>query len=186
MKELIKIIKFDCELERFAEVFGDDIDYEDCDHFQRVAPFTLEELNEERLNKSHFFNYGSPNFEFECIDCVATAKLNQERQRLGFEPSDLRLIRVFFGFVNDAYGWGDLADLERWSEELFDSLNGYQQKNFKPLTLKETEGSRFNLFLQFNRYLIEKYGEEVAFQTLQTVKDDLSPREQLGLNLGLI
>lgn len=186
MKELLKVLKFDCELERFAEVFGDEVEFEDCDHFQRVAPFTLEELNEERLKRSHFYNYGSPNFEFECIDCVATAKLNEARQSAGLEPKDLFLVRAFFRFVNDAYKWDDLEDLERWETELFDALNGYQQKNYKPLDLKETEQSRFNLFLQFNRCLKKTYGEAVAFQILQTVEDDLSPRERVGLNLGLI
>ena len=176
MMELLKIIKFDCDLERFAEVFGDDIDFEDRDHFQRVAPFTLEELNEERLNRSHFFNYGSPNFEFECIDCVATAKLSEAVQTAGLEPADLQILRAFFRFVNDAYGWDDLGDLERWEEELFNSLNGYEQKNYKPLTLNEDTESRTRLFNKFIGYIAETVGKfegvEVVRDCLDLVKDE--------------
>ena len=177
MRDLLKIIKFDCELERFAEVFGDDVESEDIQGFLKVCPLEPADLENGRANNSRFYDVGSPEFEFETLDLATQSKLNICRESAGLEPADLQIIRAFFGFVNDCYAWGDLADLERWETELFNSLNGYQQKNYKPLDLGEDIESRTRLFNKFIGYIAETVGKfegvEVVRDCLDLVRDEI-------------
>ena len=181
MKDLLKLIWFDCKLERFAEVFGDVIESEDIEHFLDVAPLTTDELQTARAtHKDDFFTLGSPDHLFYVLDMATQDKLNAMRQTAGLEPVELQTAEAFFRFVNDAYLWEDVEDLRRWETELFDSLGNMEQKNFEPISDRfEGEALRSLIFFKYCHYL----GGQ-AFDCVQIVEDDLTDSDRLGFYLG--
>ena len=176
MKELLKIIKFDCDLERFAEVFGDMVEQSDINGLLKVAPLTPEALDHGRT-EAFYYVENSTEWQFEALCLASDFQLNICRESAGLEPADLQILRAFFCFVNDTYGWADLGDLERWETELFNSLNGYEQKNYKPLELSEDIKSRTRLFNKFIGYIAETVGKfegvEVVRDCLDLVRDEI-------------
>ena len=172
MMELLKIIKFDCDLERFAEVFGDMVEQSDINRLLKVAPLTPEALNHGRA-EAFYYVENSTEWQFEALCLASEFQLNICRESAGLEPADLQILRAFFCFVNDCYAWGDLADLERWEEELFNSLNGYEQKNYKPLELSEDIESRFALLSKFVLYLIKYYAELTVESAVDLIASDI-------------
>lgn len=172
MKELLQILNFNCKMERFAEVFGDDIEMSDIKEFIEIAPLTLGDfLKYSNPATSEGIKAGDPDNLFFVLDMLTQSKLIDLRKAEGFEPADLRLLEVYFRFVNDAFGWGDLADLERWETDLFDALNGYQQKNYEPLSLSDDYASRSALLDNFIEYIARKYGDAVASDCIQLLGD---------------
>lgn len=171
MKEFIKTIWFDCKLERFAEVFGDIIEPVDIEHLISVAP-------EETAKHYKALNPETqdPNKLFDLLDAVNSSELKELTQLIGVNPENLKIIRAFFRFVNDAYLWEDLEDLERWEEELSDIIgNEYTfLKGFKD------EAYRSALFFKYLHYM-----GGVAPYCVETVADCLTSADRIGFYLGL-
>lgn len=171
MNELLKIIEFNMKLERFAEVFGDDIEMGDINGFFEVCPFPadFEGVNLDPIKKLWAVN--TPDYMFYALDMATQNKLNELREAEGFEPADIQLLEAYFRFVNDCFLWDDISDLERWEEDLFNSLDGVQQKNYKPLTLAEDYASRSALLDTFLYYIRLNYGDAVASDCVQLLSD---------------
>lgn len=163
MDYLLSLIYFDCKLERFAEVFGDILETEDINGFYAEAVGVCPAVPD---------RVGEVYEDFDRLDSYIMDELNRERTARGFEPADLKTLRAFYRFVNDCYLWEDLEDLERFETELFDSLTGYEQKNYDPMVLYSDKASRRALFNRFARYILARYGEGFALEVLAlTVKD---------------
>lgn len=172
MMELLKIIEFNMKLERFAEVFGDDIEMDDIREFLEIAPLTLGDfLKYSSPIISEEIKAGSPDNLFYVLDILTETKLIDLRDAEGYEPADIQLLEEYFRFVNDCFLWDDISDLERWETALFDALNGVQQKNYEPLDLSGEYASRSALLDAFLDYIARKYGDAVASECIQLLGD---------------
>lgn len=172
MIELLRTIEFNCKLERFAEVFGDNIEMDDIKGFLEIALITLGDfLKYSSPVISEEIQAGSPDNLFYVLDVLTETKLIDLRNAEGFEPADIQLLEAYFRFVNDCFVWDDLGDLERWEEDLFNSLDGVQQKNYEPLSLSDNYASRSALLDTYLDYIARKYGDAVASECVQLLGD---------------
>jgi len=177
MNEILKLIWFDCKLERFAEVFGDILEAEDITHLAEVAPSETA-LKFEAL-KIFETETADPAELFDLLDTANTSKLSQELGRVGKDSADYETARAFFKFVNDAYLWEDLEDLRRWEEELKDSLTTAEQ--FRPVSDRfQGEALRSQIFFKYCHHL----GGH-AFDCVEIVADSLTDSDRLGYYLGV-
>lgn len=177
--ELLSVLNFDCKLERFAEVFGDIIETEDINGFLNISPLSSADLEAvETADASAVWDSESPNFKFYALDMATQHKLSELMEADGRNSADLELLRSFFCFVNDAYTWDDLADLERWQEALYDALNSRQKLLYLGLDLEETAESRTELFNKFCYYIRLNYGGAVVSEAVATVKDEIGATEK--------
>lgn len=167
---IFELINFDCKNERFAEVFGDCIETEDIERILKEA-LKLFEASDLRAIKSA----DSADEAFEYLDCLTMEKLGELSPRAKFGDRKYFLIRAFFRFVNDAYTWGDLEDLERWEAELFDRLDNLEQKNYRPIKAESAKDYRTYLLNRFCWYL-----GKFAPETVQTVADELPSLERFN------
>ena len=177
--ELLKTLNFNCKLERFAEIFGDIIEAEDIEGFLKVAPLSSADVEAvETAEASAIWDAESPNYKFYVLDMATQTKLNELMEADGVASADLELLRSFFYFVNDAYTWEDLADLERWQEGLYDALDSHQKLLYLGLDLEETEESRTELFNKFCYYIRLNYGGAVVSEAVAVVSDELGATEK--------
>lgn len=175
MKYLINLIRFDAKLERFAEVFGDCLEAEDIQELtaelHRINPNLKLSAIDSADTADDAFYYLDDLTQEEIIKANQAAKLSgRTRQR----------IAAFFRFVNDAYCWDDLEDLERWETELFDTLSNEQQKNYNPIKRQTGKPYRSLLFFRFCHYL-----DNFSYKCVNAAADDLTNEDRLGYNLGL-
>ena len=166
MIRTLKLIKLDCNMERFAEVFGDIIEMDDSMAFLKEALKVVPNNSFKSMD-----DCANPDDLFYAVDFTVSKELDKKAPRTLFGDRNYYLLRSFYRFCNDAYLWDDLESLERWAEELFDSLNGYNQKNFKPLPLSADALSRELLFLKFCDYMVAEFGETLLNFIVETVED---------------
>lgn len=153
-------------MERFAEVFGDCIETEDCITFLKEALKIIPSSQFKPMGEC-----ASADDLFDAIDTTVSDELARKSPVILFGDRNYFLIRSFYRFVHDAYLWDDLADLTRWEEELFDSLNGYNQKNYTPVNPSADELGRELVFLKYCNYIVAELGETVFKFVFDSVKD---------------
>lgn len=166
MQRLINLVRLDCQLERFAEVFGDIIEVSDCVDFMKLTLKLVPSAEFEVTGAE-----SDPSELFGAICDTVETQIARKNPYGVFGGRKYHLLRAFFRFCNDAYLWEDCEDLERWETELFDNLTGYQQKNYTPAVLEASEFGREMLFLKYCDYIIADCGLPVTAMIINSVAD---------------
>ena len=166
MIRTLNLMKLDCNMERFAEVFGDDVEMDDSMAFLKEALKVVPNNSFKSMD-----DCASPDDLFGVVDWTVSTELSRREPRAMFGDCGYYLLRAFYRFTHDAYLWEDVEDLTRWETELFDCLNGYNQKNYKALPLSDDELGRELLFLNYCNYIAKELGETILYLAVDSVSD---------------
>ena len=157
----LKLIGLNADWERFAEVYGDDIEESDnLEFIKEIRAITGD------FRANPFFTLGTVNDGFNYCDLLAQT-LEEETQResphiKGTTKQAVKLVYQIKYSINK--GWFD--DWEAHESDLFDLLDNMASKNYEPIgSNAEFEADKDRIFEVLSR--ARRRAEEMLFEDIQ-------------------